>query len=112
MMQNLPKSCLPILLICCNVGLQLVYTESPSSNISNHTVAGNDNETSNLQGALTNHGNNEKVSAYVYDKCIVKNILRLLSPNIHIQHLYRQIKITMPTKLTWCHGNGRNIGAL
>ena len=64
MMKNLPKLCLPILLICCNVGLQLVDTESPTSNISNHTVAKNDNETSNLQGALTNHGNNDKVSAY------------------------------------------------
>ena len=72
-MKNLPKICLPMLLICCNVGLQLVYTESPISNISNHRDAKNDNETVNLQEDWTHHGNDDKVSAYANIN-IFKNI--------------------------------------
>ena len=60
-MKNLPKICLPMLLICCNVGLQLVYTESPTSNISDHRDAKNDNETWNFPEDWVNHGNDDKV---------------------------------------------------
>ena len=63
-MKNSPKSCLPILLICCNVGFQLVYTDISISNTSNLSHSKNDNETLNWKGVLTDDGHNEQVSTY------------------------------------------------
>ena len=64
-MKNIPKLYLPILLIYCNVGFQVVYTDISISNTNNHSVQfSNDNETLNWKGVLTDDGHNEQVSTY------------------------------------------------
>ena len=64
-MKNSPKLCLTILLICCNVGFQVVYTDISISNTNNHSVHfKNDNETLNWKGVLTDDGHNNQVPTY------------------------------------------------